>query len=206
MEIQATLPEKGRDLRLDFFRGIANWWIFLDHIPNNVINWVTPRNYGFSDAADLFVFISGYTCMIAYGGVLQSQGWLAMSLHAVSKHLKVLERAGLSVGGVTRAPNDQVGEGLIAGSDPPAESVLPRGTPVALLMSTGTGGERFVMPDLTGREIGGVRRQLEALGFRVMTPPAAPTVGPILAQSPPPGSQLTRDMQIVLQATGRIIR
>jgi beta-lactam-binding protein with PASTA domain len=118
----------------------------------------------------------------------------------------LLERAGLSVGGVTRAPNDQVGEGLIAGSDPPAESVLPRGTPVALLMSTGTGGERYMMPDLTGREIGGVRRQLEALGFRVMTPPAAPTVGPILAQSPPPGSQLTRDMQIVLQATGRIIR
>ncbi len=46
MEIQATLPEKGRDLRLDFFRGIANWWIFLDHIPNNVINWATPETMG----------------------------------------------------------------------------------------------------------------------------------------------------------------
>ncbi|MDO9058934.1 MAG: OpgC domain-containing protein, partial [Bradyrhizobium sp.] len=32
MEIQATLPPKGRDLRLDLFRGIANWAIFLDHI------------------------------------------------------------------------------------------------------------------------------------------------------------------------------
>ena len=118
----------------------------------------------------------------------------------------LLERAGLEVGGITRAPSDQLGEGLIAGSDPPAESVLPRGTPVALLLSTGPGTELFVMPDLTGRELAGVRRQFEALGFRVLTPPAAPTVGPILAQTPPPGSRLTRDMQVVLQATGRVIR
>ncbi len=58
MKINATLPEKGRDLRLDLFRGVANWAIFLDHIPDNVVNWITTRNYGFSDAADLFVFIS----------------------------------------------------------------------------------------------------------------------------------------------------
>ncbi|MEO5988461.1 MAG: PASTA domain-containing protein [Candidatus Eisenbacteria bacterium] len=118
----------------------------------------------------------------------------------------LLERAGLRVGGITRAPSEQVGDGLIAGSDPPAEGVMPRGTPVSLLLSTGPGAEVFVMPDLTGREIGGVRRQLEALGFRVITPPAAPSVGPILAQSPPAGSRLTREMQVVLQATGRLIR
>ncbi len=52
MKINATLPEKGRDLRLDLFRGVANWAIFLDHIPDNVVNWITTRNYGFSDAAD----------------------------------------------------------------------------------------------------------------------------------------------------------
>ena len=61
MKILATLPAIGRDLRLDLFRGVANWGIFLDHIPNNIVNWVTTRNYGFSDAADLFIFISGYT-------------------------------------------------------------------------------------------------------------------------------------------------
>jgi len=53
MKILATLPTKGRDLRLDLFRGVANWGIFLDHIPNNIVNGVTTRNYGFSDAADL---------------------------------------------------------------------------------------------------------------------------------------------------------
>src|ERR1700754_4628898 len=79
MEIQATLPEKGRDLRLDLFRGIANWWIFLDHIPNNVINWVTPRNYGFSDAADLFVFISGYTASFVYARLMLDRGFVVGS-------------------------------------------------------------------------------------------------------------------------------
>lgn len=79
MDIQATLPEKGRDLRLDFFRGIANWWIFLDHIPNNVINWATPRNYGFSDAADLFVFISGYTASFVYARLMLDRGFVVGS-------------------------------------------------------------------------------------------------------------------------------
>lgn len=118
----------------------------------------------------------------------------------------LLERAGLRVGGLTRAPNDEVGQDLIGGSDPPAESVLPRNTPVALLVSTGPGPEVFVMPDYTGREIGGVRRQLEAMGFRVLVPPAAPSVGPIVAQAPPSGSRVMRDAQIVLQATSRVIR
>ena len=75
MEIHATLPPKGRDLRLDLFRGIANWAIYLDHIPDNVVNWVTTRNYGFSDAADLFVFISGYTAVIAYSRMMAQEGW-----------------------------------------------------------------------------------------------------------------------------------
>jgi hypothetical protein len=60
MTIRTMLPPRGRDYRLDLLRGFANWAIYLDHIPNNAVNWLTQRNYGFSDAADLFVFISGY--------------------------------------------------------------------------------------------------------------------------------------------------
>lgn len=56
-----------RDLRLDFMRGIGQWMVYLDHIPNNVLNWLTLRNYGFSDAAEIFVFISGYSIGFAYG-------------------------------------------------------------------------------------------------------------------------------------------
>lgn len=118
----------------------------------------------------------------------------------------LLEQSGLRVGGVTRAPSDAVGEGLVVGTDPPAESVLPRGGSVALLVSSGLGDEVFVMPDLVGREIGRARKQLEALGFRVLTPPAGPSAGPIVAQDPPAGVRLTRDMSITLQAAGRLVR
>ncbi|MDN4982331.1 OpgC domain-containing protein [Bradyrhizobium arachidis] len=76
LNINATLPEKGRDLRLDLFRGIANWAIFLDHIPDNVVNWITTRNYGFSDAADLFVFISGYTASFVYARMMLERGFV----------------------------------------------------------------------------------------------------------------------------------
>ena len=76
MKINATLPEKGRDLRLDLFRGVANWAIFLDHIPDNVVNWITTRNYGFSDAADLFVFISGYTASFVYARMMLERGFI----------------------------------------------------------------------------------------------------------------------------------
>ena len=76
MEIHAHLPEKGRDLRLDLFRGIANWAIYLDHIPDNIVNWITTRNYGFSDAADLFVFISGYTASFVYARMMLERGFI----------------------------------------------------------------------------------------------------------------------------------
>jgi hypothetical protein len=73
------LPPKGRDLRLDFFRGIANWAIFLNHIPNNVVSWITTKHYGFSDAADMFVFISGYTAAFVYARMMLERGTLAAS-------------------------------------------------------------------------------------------------------------------------------
>jgi beta-lactam-binding protein with PASTA domain len=62
------------------------------------------------------------------------------------------------------------------------------------------------MPDLIGREIGRARKLLEAQGFRVLSPPAGPSTGPIVAQDPPAGVRLTRDMSITLQAVGRLIR
>jgi hypothetical protein len=73
------LPPKGRDLRLDFFRGIANWAIFLNHIPNNLVSWITTKHYGFSDAADMFVFISGYTAGFVFGRMMLERGTLSAS-------------------------------------------------------------------------------------------------------------------------------
>lgn len=118
----------------------------------------------------------------------------------------LLERAGLEVGPLTRAPEPDVAEGAVVATDPPAEAVLPRGTRVALLISTGPGLEEYVMPELVGREIGGVRRQLEALGIRVLLPPSAAETGPIVMQDPPAGARITRDVVVTLQAAGRVIR
>jgi hypothetical protein len=70
----------GRDLRLDFFRGLALWFIYLDHIPENFVSWFTVRNYGFSDATEIFVFISGYTAVIAYSRMMLKDGWLRAAL------------------------------------------------------------------------------------------------------------------------------
>jgi hypothetical protein len=71
----APAVQNQRDLRLDLFRGLALWLIFLDHIPHNVISWVTVRNYGFSDAAEIFVFISGYTAAFVYARAMQQRGF-----------------------------------------------------------------------------------------------------------------------------------
>ena len=68
----------GRDPRIDICRGMALWWIFLDHVPNNIGSWLTPRNYGFCDAAEIFMFISGVTCALAYGRARQREGWGGM--------------------------------------------------------------------------------------------------------------------------------
>jgi hypothetical protein len=65
-----------RDLRLDLFRGLALWFIFLDHIPNNVASWITVRNYGFSDATEIFIFISGYTAAFVYGRAMLDRGFV----------------------------------------------------------------------------------------------------------------------------------
>ncbi len=74
-----------RDLRLDACRGLALWFIFINHIPDNALTWLTLRNFGFSDTSEVFVFVSGYTCMIAYGGALREQGWATIIARAVRR-------------------------------------------------------------------------------------------------------------------------
>jgi hypothetical protein len=63
-----------RELRLDLFRGLALWLIFIDHLPQNVLTWLTIRNYGFSDATEIFIFISGYTAAFVYGRAMRDVG------------------------------------------------------------------------------------------------------------------------------------
>jgi hypothetical protein len=52
---------------IDFWRGFALLTIFIDHLPETVFQHLTQQNFGFSDAAELFVFLSGVSVALAYG-------------------------------------------------------------------------------------------------------------------------------------------
>jgi hypothetical protein len=63
-----------REPRVDVLRGFALLCIFVDHIPGDDLNTLTPRNFGFSDAAELFVMLAGFASMTAYGRSFDRDG------------------------------------------------------------------------------------------------------------------------------------
>ena len=67
-----SLSSSERELRIDLFRGLALWLIFIDHMSPDLLTWFTIRNYGFSDAAEIFIFISGYTAAFVYGRAMRN--------------------------------------------------------------------------------------------------------------------------------------
>ncbi|MGH7119567.1 MAG: OpgC family protein [Acetobacteraceae bacterium] len=71
-----TLVRTNRDLRVDFFRGLALWWIFADHIPRNVMGNLSLRNFTLCDATEVFVLLAGFGSALAYGRALDRSGWL----------------------------------------------------------------------------------------------------------------------------------
>jgi len=78
-----------RDLRLDLYRGLALWLIFLSHIPETPISWLTPRNYGFSDAAEMFFFVSGYANGYVYGPVMEQRGFLVSAAQLCKRAFQI---------------------------------------------------------------------------------------------------------------------
>lgn len=82
----AVVPKPPRDPRLDFFRGIALLSIVISHAPNNPWARWLPARFGFSDAAEIFVFCSGFASALAFGATFVNRGWLlgtARILHRV---------------------------------------------------------------------------------------------------------------------------
>jgi hypothetical protein len=77
---QATTPQTGRDERLDMFRGIALLMIFINHVPGTFYEGLTSRNFGFSDAAEAFVFMSGMASGLAYSNRFRTGSlWAGMT-------------------------------------------------------------------------------------------------------------------------------
>lgn len=64
-----------RDLRIDFFRGLALIFIFVDHIPGNRLADLTLRNFGFADAAEVFVLLAGFSAVLAYSKSFEAEGF-----------------------------------------------------------------------------------------------------------------------------------
>jgi len=80
-----ALIRTSRDLRVDFFRGVALWWIFTDHIDGDVLGDLSLRNFTLCDATEVFVLLAGYAAGIAYGRVLDRQGWLSSGADVVRR-------------------------------------------------------------------------------------------------------------------------
>lgn len=143
-------PQSARDLRLDFFRGLALICIFVDHVPGNPLSDFTLRNLGFSDASELFVFLSAYSAGLVYASSLACRGFGAVcrkawtrSLEVYAAHLALLGGValfagwlgrvlddprfvqGLNVGPVLARPATVLGEALMLGFQPTFMNILP---------------------------------------------------------------------------------
>jgi hypothetical protein len=76
LSLTADLAARDGDPRLHLLLGIAAWFLFLDHVPHNAVSLLTMRNFGFSGAVDLFVFVGGYAAAIMYGRMMLERGFV----------------------------------------------------------------------------------------------------------------------------------
>src|SRR6201987_3103611 len=76
LSAKKILAARSLDLRVDLLRGLANWFLFLDHIPHNVVNLLTLRNFGFAGATDVFVFVAGYAATVFFGKMALDRGFV----------------------------------------------------------------------------------------------------------------------------------
>ena len=74
-----------RDLRVDFFRGLALWWIYTDHIPGNVLGDFSLKNFAVCDATEVFVLLAGYGAGLSYGSRLGSEGYISTAADVLKR-------------------------------------------------------------------------------------------------------------------------
>ncbi|MCP1199280.1 OpgC family protein [Notoacmeibacter sp. MSK16QG-6] len=71
-----------RDTRIDVIRALILLSIFINHVPHNPLEFLTHKNFGFSDAAEAFVLISGLSAGMAYSSKFQTGKALAATIKA----------------------------------------------------------------------------------------------------------------------------
>src|ERR1700744_3822305 len=86
MGAMALIRHSGaRDLRVDFFRGLALWWIYTDHIPGDVLGDFSLRNFAMCDATEVFVLLAGYGAGLSYGMRLERKGYISTAAHVLRR-------------------------------------------------------------------------------------------------------------------------
>lgn len=89
-----TFIRQNRDARIDLFRGIALWCMFIDHLIDGSLHLITFKQFGFSDSAELFVLLSGISAGMVYCGTSLRSGLLAGQIK-VLRRVAVLYRTHL---------------------------------------------------------------------------------------------------------------
>ncbi len=74
-----------RDLRVDFFRGLALWWIYTDHVPGDVLGNYSLHSVALCDAAEVFVLLAGFGAGKAYAAVMDRDGYLFGAAEALKR-------------------------------------------------------------------------------------------------------------------------
>lgn len=77
--------KRPRDPRLDVFRGVGMLIILLAHVPNDDWALWIPARFGFSDATEMFVFLSGMASAIAFGRLFDREGIIMLSARVMQR-------------------------------------------------------------------------------------------------------------------------
>lgn len=88
-DMKSTERHPQRDSRVDVLRGLALLMIFIDHVQGNVLGYTTLHMFGLSDAAEIFVILSGFSSMAAYGRIFDRQGARAGLLRVAGRCLRI---------------------------------------------------------------------------------------------------------------------
>jgi serine/threonine-protein kinase len=111
----------------------------------------------------------------------------------------LIEEGFTDVSTVDRA-SDEVPEGLVIGTDPPAGSVVDPATTITVEVSTGI---ETTMPDVVGLEPGAATDILQALGLEVIeaeveVESGAPETGLVVSTNPGAGEVVPNDLTVTI--------
>ena len=139
-----TKSRAGADIKrkripeIDFWRGFALIVILVDHVPRNGLDHLTPRNFGFSDAAEAFIFLSGVSVSLADAPTLQNAGVGRLvkrcATRAAKLYLVCIAMVACSIAiplAVAKIVGDQdivLGQGISRFVDAPVSSLLAAAT------------------------------------------------------------------------------